>query len=206
MNYMQRHKIVATKCSWSFRTDLEDAGMDQIGITSAFIHKRDWTEVADVEVSGFEFTIAQYNRVPAYLAGKRQDDDRFRRFFWIEIKPLDRIGERLGYQQLHVITRMLTVDSAWATATGAIMHKWLCSRVGPIMIGRHSYSGTQSLWASLSRDPDLAVDIVNLNSFQVVSRGAGLEYNEVGISWSPQPLNKPFRLVVRPVGSGLLSR
>ncbi|HYF86184.1 hypothetical protein [Azospirillum sp.] len=180
--------------------------MDQIGITSAFIHKRDWTEVADVEVSGFEFTIAQHNRVPAYLAGKRQDDDRFRRFFWIEIKPLDRIGKRLGYQQLHVITRMLTVDSAWATATGAIMHKWLCSIVGPIMIGRHSYSGTQSLWAALSRDPDLAVEIVDLNTFQVVSGGAGLECNEVEISCSRSSLDEPFRLVVRPVGSGLLSR
>jgi hypothetical protein len=72
----------------------------------------------------------------------------------------------------------MTAEDRRGSGLATFMYKWLCEKVAPIMSDREQYFGARRLWAALSRDPDVIVDVVDLDSKSVIDPNATLQQGD----------------------------
>lgn len=199
MDEMRRYLSLVTDKPIPRYGDWNEYG--SIGTTTATVHKLYWDRLTDLNIEDLNLVISKLKNQPTYVVGEPLSDGKFRRFCYLETEPYQH-GSELGYEPLFSIRDVMVARSVLGLSAGKALYGFVASELGPIMSDWERHYPFRHLWASLSRDPEFHVDVVNLDSKTVVQKNATLthgpennDYNER--YWSEDLVKEPFRFVLR---------
>ena len=178
-------------------------GSHAIGTMTEFVYGRYWREVSKISFGGETLVVARHTETVAYMAGILLDDGRYERHCILELEPSSQIGKRLGYPRLYAVRRVMTAKTERGLGIATLLYKWVCTHLGPVMSDREQYFGARRLWASLSRDHEVSVQVVNLDNSEVVGASVRLHQGPMDGDidhryWSADLEKEPFRFILTP--------
>ena len=184
-----------------------------IGELSLFIMRRDWRHLGDVEVGTDIYSVIRHRNEPVYRAGyitpSAAGKPHFATVFHIILSAVKNHhfkdkGMAMGYPDLHNVNLVGVADGVIGTGIARTMYKWLVGQ-GILLLGdREQYFEARRLWARLSKEFDVVVDIVDYVKLIVLKRDIVLHHGEYDDDfdrevWSRDDSLEHIRLVLRGV-------
>lgn len=188
-----------------------------IGALSQFIYQRNWTKIDQMTVANVTYDIARHRNVPHFIVGLMQpvenvtDDTKleFGIVLHLQMSEVASLhfrdkGKALGYSNLHKVNSVAVKRELHGLGIAKQMYKWLVTQ-GILVLGdREQYFGARRLWAALSRDTDVVVDIIDYDAETVIDRDVMLHHGRYDHDFDQRVWNygeekQHIRLVLRNV-------
>ena len=166
--------------------DYEDP--NKVSTTSLAVFEKEWSVVDTCKVEGIEidYNIAKHKTYPTWEMGifntyieNKVEKDVFETVFRISMYDSKELGKTLGYPNLYQVSVVQVHPDLRGKKIAKTMYRYLVKNKGISMIGdTYQYFGARKLWASLSQDIDIQVDIVDYKEEKVVYRNVTLHHGQ----------------------------
>jgi hypothetical protein len=154
---------------------------------SQFIFQKNWKIVGNVEIDSNDYIIARFDDASIHFVIGRtidmedggQTKPRFAVVFRIDLNDESNIGNALGISNLFSVFSVAVKPALRGQRIAKQMYKWLINTQSMVILGdRTQYFGARRLWAALSRDTDLVVDIVDVRDMKIVEQNVTLHHGQ----------------------------
>jgi hypothetical protein len=192
-----------------------------IGTLSKYIFDKNWSKVGNLQIANNNYQINRHNNVPHYVVGQLQPYSgtskpgtnigkiEFGIVLHLQISAVANLsfrdkGKNLGYQNLYKVNNIVVKPELRGLGIAKAMYKWLVDQKVFILGDREQYFGARRLWATLSREMDVVVDIVDYDREIVIERNVILHHGQYDADfdqrvWSYNEDKQHIRLVLRDV-------
>lgn len=188
-------------------------GGEFIGPMSELVYHLKWTKVGSIVTNnGDVYEIAKHNVEPSFIAGCMAEQDGreiFGMVFQIDLTPIEKTrfsqkSEFLKYENLHIVNGVKVRETDQGKGIAKLIYKWLVDEDILLLGDRIQYFGARRLWAALSRDTDIVVDIIDFDSAYVIDRDVILHHGRYDADfdervWSYGEDKQHIRLILRKI-------
>lgn len=198
---------IARPGEWNF-----DAS--NLGILSRFFYDKDWSVMDRLQVGGRDLEIIRHKNANQWRVGNietrvlpktGETHTAFHSVFFILLRNVKNVAHRLHYHRLYQVETVGVHEDARGVGIAKTMYRYLVKTHGYLLIGdREQYFGARRLWASLSRDTDISVDLVDLANDAVIGTEVVLHQGRYDADfdqavWSYGREREHIRMVLRDV-------
>jgi hypothetical protein len=184
---------------------------------SEFVFDKDYDVVDVITIKDSDLLIAKHKRDTIWLVGEMAimqfetsitTEKRFNIYFKITLDIENIRGRRLGYDKMMQVRGVSVRESHQGYKLSQYMYKWLINKYNFVIIGdREQYFGARKLWARLSQEIDVTVDIVDLNKMEIVKENVVLHHGNYDEDfgkeiWSYDASKEHIRLVLKNITKG----
>ena len=146
-----------------------------------------WEVIDTLNLETLEYSIAKHKSSPTWVVGNLKTFDtphelgkkEFEVVFKIDLHDSSDIGKLLGYDNLYQVNLVMVRLREWGNKIAKHMYRYLVKNQGITLLGdRYQYFGARKLWASLSKNMDIQVDIVNLKTHEILYPNVTLHHDQ----------------------------
>ena len=168
-----REMAIAGKGDWK-------PSKDMIASMSTFILDKKWTYIDEQKHGHLIYRI--YKQKNTYIAGyyieNEQGETKFEVDFEIKLSP-DEETKSIFKISKHLmnVDKVLVQETSQGRGIATMMYKFLVKKEGYVILGDEvQFFGARRLWSKLSREVDVRVDIIDLDSEKVLEKDVILKH------------------------------
>ena len=151
---------------------------------SIIVLEKEWIKENTININDVEFTIIKHKSTPVWVLGKvktfqinGEKKEIFEVVFRIQLYDSKSDGDRIGYQNLYQVTTVMVDDNFRGWKIAKTMYQYLVKNKKITLLGdMYQYFGARKLWASLSKNTDIQVDIVDVVEGKVLFTNVTLHH------------------------------
>ena len=144
--------------------------------------RSDWSTLDFAEFNGINYEIVKHNTTNTYEVGKVNEVNEKKIFdviFRIELEDMSKVAKLLGYTNLYQVHMVQVITNERGQNIAKTMYRYLCKTLKINLLGdAYQYFGARKLWVSLSKDTDIQVDIVELQTNKVLFTNVTLHHGK----------------------------
>lgn len=96
-------------------------------------------------------------------------------------------GNFLGYNNVHEVDEIEVANDARGKGLSTKLYRFLVLKLKMnLMCGELQFHGARLLWRNLSRQPDMAVDVVDMNTPKIIEKNAILKHGQNNDEFDPR--------------------
>jgi hypothetical protein len=177
-------------------------GTDSFFSTISLPIIKKWKKIGSIgnfEVRKFESTKT------SYVAGFFSEIDGKNRFRVVIRMELERDTETESmfsqYGQIHVVTGVITDLDYRGQGIGKALYSYIVNKEKLSLLGDSTqYFGARKLWAAISKDSTIVVDILDIASGQVLEKNVILNHGDLDSQFDPKLWSRDFdKVFIRPI-------
>lgn len=173
-NEWLKEQAIAVQGDWNF----DDA---HIGELSYFMYTKYWDIKGTMTVEGTEFDIIKHRSANTWRVGKILENDAGEKIFesvmFLEMENSKNIGHKIRISPLYRAKMVGVHSSIRGAGIAKKLYKFLIKNQGYNIIGdTEQFFGARKLWASLSKDSDTVVDIVDTKLGDYIEQNVTLHH------------------------------
>lgn len=97
------------------------------------------------------------------------------------------LGFRLGYQKLYRVDLVRVQSSTRGQGVGSAVYRWLVKSLGFSLVSdSDQFFGARALWKSISRDPELTVDLVDIRTAEKIKSDIQIQHGRLDQDFDPE--------------------
>lgn len=173
-NEWLKEQAIAMESNWAF-------DMAHIGTLTKLMYDKYWQHKGDIIINGTDFEIIKHINANTWAVGKLLTGENgeviFDRVFFLEMENSKNIGHKIQTQPLYRAKMVGVKEDMRGFGIAKKMYKFLIKNQGYNIIGdTEQFFGARKLWASLSKDTDVIVDIIDTKLGQYIERDVRLHH------------------------------
>ena len=185
-----------------------------ISSISQLVFEKNWKTRGHIRIDQKEYKIATFTEEDKifYILGRlinfedpSETNPRLAVVFKIELHSIADLGFNLGYKNLYNVFGVAVEKSMQGLGIAKTMYKFIVNVTHINILGdKNQYFGARRLWAKMSKDLDVVVDIVDVKKKIVLDQGVELYHGRHDHDfdqrvWSYSRDKENIRLVMRSI-------
>jgi hypothetical protein len=162
-----------------------DISDPKIGDMSKIVYDLQWKQIGIIsldlyDTGDIDYCVSRHNTELSWMIGEFSEqvdngviDIKFNIFFFIELKS---VNSSLPYKNISQVKLVHTKPTLRGRKIATIFYKWLVSKGYSILGDREQYFGARKLWARLSKELDVVVDLVDVTTHEVLEKNVMLHH------------------------------
>lgn len=182
---------------------------DMVSDKSEQIMKSDWNFLEDIKIKNKLFKLYKHKNIDSFILGdwvETIEGTVFVIIFSIDLKEQNSIQSRFKFKRkLYNVDGVMVKLNKRGEGISTLMYKYLVKNLNYIILGDEvQYFGARKLWSRLSKQIDIKVDIINVNSDKFLEKDIKLKHGSSDWEfdervWSYDNSKKDIRLILRDI-------